>query len=251
MECNRVWFTSTVLISVASVDVKKINGLDPADAAREVFENQAFWWKRAEPARKVSTSWFESALAAVLDFFGGILAAIGDWLAKMLSSLWRALLGGPSGGTIWVWLIVVVLLAWLLWKLYPVIVSWLSGERLPATTREVTSWETLPEASQLFEQAGQAFRDGMNAEAIRLALLALIARLESRGLLRYDHTRTNREYQRELREQADVAAPFGEVARIYERVWYGRWPAGQAEAERAISVSGLVIHGKEAAPEHS
>ena len=114
---------------------------------------------------------------------------------------------------------------------------------------EGVTWQTLAEASDLFEQAGQAFRDGMHAEAIRLALLALIARLEKQGLLRYDTTRTNREYQVELRHRSELAACFGQLARIYERVWYGRVPAGRAEAEQAISLCGSVINREDLAPE--
>ena len=89
----------------------------------------------------------------------------------------------------------------------------------------------------------------MYADAIRLALLALIARLEKHGLLRYDTTRTNREYQRELRQRADLAACFGQLARIYERVWYGRASAGRAEAEQAIGLCGSVINREDLAPE--
>ena len=107
----------------------------------------------------------------------------------------------------------------------------------------------LAEATDLFAQAGQAFRDGKHAEAIRLALLALIARLEKQGLLRYDTTRTNREYQRELCQRADLAARFGQLARIYDRVWYGRASAGAAEAEQAISLCGSVINREDLVPE--
>jgi hypothetical protein len=89
----------------------------------------------------------------------------------------------------------------------------------------------------------------MYAEAIRLALLALIARLEKQGLLRYDTTRTNREYQMELRHRSELAACFGQLARIYERVWYGRVPAGRAEAEQAINLCGSVINREELAAE--
>ncbi len=38
----------------------------------------------------------------------------------------------------------------------------------------------------------------------------------------------------ELRPQGNLAASFGQLARIYERVWYGKMPAGPAEAEAAI-----------------
>ena len=91
----------------------------------------------------------------------------------------------------------------------------------PAPGTEVLS-QTLAEPADLYEQAVQAFRDGSHAEAIRLALLSLIARLEKQGRLRYDTTRTNREYQMELRPSSEIAACFGQLARIYERVWYGR-----------------------------
>ena len=112
------------------------------------------------------------------------------------------------------------------------------------------NWQALAEASDLFEQAGEAFAAGKYAEAIRLALLSLIARLEKQGLLRYDTTRTNREYQGELRRrESDLAACFGQLARIYERVWYGRLPAGRADAEQAIGLCGSLINGEDLAPE--
>ena len=113
-----------------------------------------------------------------------------------------------------VWLIAAVILAWAIWKLYPLLAYLpvdravlVAGRRRDEHGRE-RSWQTLPEPSDLFEQAGEAFRDGKYAEAIRLALLALIARLEKQGLLRYDTTRTNREYQRELRPTTELAASF-------------------------------------------
>ncbi len=109
--------------------------------------------------------------------------------------------------------------------------------------------QTLAEPADLYEQAVQAFRDGSHAEAIRLALLSLIARLEKQGRLRYDTTRTNREYQMELRPSSEIAACFGQLARIYERVWYGRAPAIPAEAERALSLSGSMLNTEDPAPE--
>ena len=76
-----------------------------------------------------------------------------------------------------------------------------------------------------------------------------IARLEKQGLLRYDTTRTNREYQRELRTGRTWPRRFGQLARIYERVWYGRASAGRAEAEQAIGLCGSVINREDLAPE--
>jgi hypothetical protein len=223
-------------------------GLDPAQAAADVFQNSDFWWKRIE-RRTVPTSWLESILRAVWDMLRQILGVIGDLIRRILQALFGAFTGVSSGGAVVVWLIVVALLGWSLWKLVPEIVRWLTAGAAAPSTSEPVSWQKLAEASELFAKAGQAFRDGLYAEAIRLALLALIAQLEQDGLLRYDTARTNREYLRELRDSSELAARFGRLARIYERVWYGRLSAHSAEAEQALRLCGSVINREELAPE--
>ena len=124
-----------------------------------------------------------------------------------------------------------------------------ASRSLAAGTQQGVAYETLAEASELFEESGQAFRDGLYADAIRLALLALIARLEKQGRLRYDTTRTNREYQADLRRRRSWPRASVNWRRIYERVWYGREPAGRAEAEQAILLCDSVVNGEELAPE--
>jgi hypothetical protein len=213
-----------------------------------VLQSPDFWWKRIE-RRTVPTSWLGSIITAVGDFVGRILAKIGELIGQILGSLFGIFRGGSSGGTLAVWTIVALLFAWSVWKLVPVIVRWL-GEGAPTrSAQHGVTWHALAEAAALFEQAGQAFREREYAEAIRLALLALIARLEKLGLLRYDTTRTNREYQRELRHMSDLAATFGQLARIYERAWYGRVAPGRGDAELAIRLCGSVINREDLAPE--
>jgi hypothetical protein len=197
----------------------------------------------------VSVSWFESILWAVWGSIRPSLERILEWLAALLAKLFGVFGGSYTGGASALWLIVAGILAWAAWKLVPAIVRWLSGGRPGRITHEEATWQPLAEANDLFAQAGQAFRDGLHAEAIRLALLALIARLEKQGLLRYDTTRTNREYQRELRQRAELAARFGQLARIYDRVWYGLEAAHAADAEQAISLCGSVINREDFAAE--
>jgi hypothetical protein len=215
--------------------------VDPARAAREVFEDQDFWWKRIEP-KTISTSWFEYNLASVLDLLSRILRAIIDPLATIMRGLFGLFTGARSGGTVVVWLIVVAFLAGSIWKLYPVIAGWLTGGGPAPKARHAVASQALAEASLLLERASLAFGNGMYADAIRLALLALIARLEKQGLLRYDTTRTNREYQIELGHTSELAARFGQLARIYDRVWYGRVTPDRAAAELAINLCRSVIN---------
>jgi hypothetical protein len=243
-----LWLATSAFPAIAAAPDSGHAGVDPARAAHDVFQDQSFWWKRIEP-RTVSLSWLQSILAAIWDSIRPTLERIFKWIAKFLAVLFRSFGGSYSGGASAIWLIVVGLLAWAAWKLVPAVVRWLSGRRPARITQEEAAWQPLAEATDLFAQAGQAFRDGKHAEAIRLALLALIARLEKQGLLRYDTTRTNREYQRELCQRADLATCFGQLARIYDRVWYGRASAGAAEAERAISLCGSVINREDLVPE--
>jgi hypothetical protein len=245
-----LWFVTPACQASADADAPAAGGagVDPAAAAREVLQGQDFWWKRIE-TRTVPTSWLGSFVDAVRDFFGRILARIRDlveWILKRLFGLFR---GGSGGGTMVIWVIVVALLAWSSLKLYPVIARWLGVSRPSPIAQGAVAWQPMAEAADLIEQAGRALREGMHAEAVRLALLALIARLEKQGRLRYDTTRTNREYQRDLRQTPELAACFGQLARIYERVWYGRMSAGPAEAEQAIRLCGSAIDGEGLAAE--
>jgi Domain of unknown function (DUF4129) len=224
------------------------SGVDPVRAAHDVFQDADFWWKRIE-ARPVSTSWLEWILGEALKFGVRVCQAIWDLIAKLLRSLFSVFGGASSGDSLVVWLIIVALLAWASWKIYPAILNWLKSRSSAPTAETAVTWQTLAEAADLFDQAGAAFRNGTYAESIRLALLALIARLEKQGLLRYDTTRTNREYQVELRRSSELAACFGQLARIYERVWYGRRSAERAEAEQAINLCGSVINREDLASE--
>ncbi len=234
-------------LSLAGAAPPGLAGVDPAVAAREVFQDQDYWWKRIE-TKTVPTSWLQSILQAIGEFMGRILRGILDAFLKILRSIFSVFSGAGGGGSAIVWVLLVVVLAWAIWKLYPVIVRWLmSGSTAPA--RDAVAWQTLPESADLYNEAGRALADGKNAEAIRLALLALIARLERRGLLRYDTSRTNLEYQMELRQRTELAALFGQLARIYDRVWYGRVSAGRAEAEQAIQLCGSAINREDLTPE--
>ncbi len=242
-----LWCVNALSQTIAGAPVSPPGNVDPARAARDVFQDQDFWWKRIEP-KTISPSWFEHYLATVLDLLGRVFNAIRDILAK-LRSLFGLATGAVTGGTVVVWLIVVAFIAGSVWKLYPLIAGWLTGSGPAPSARHVVASQTLAEASLLLEQAILALGNGMYADAIRLALLALIARLEKLGLLRYDTTRTNREYQIELRHTSELAGRFGQLARIYDRAWYGRMAPDRAAAELAINLCRSVINWEGLTPE--
>ncbi len=241
-----MWLSAPARLSAAAAAA---GATDPAQAARDVFQDPQFWWKRVE-TKTVDTSWMVSIAEVLAKLLARILGGLGEWIGWLLKRLFRFAIGGGETGRVLVWVIVAVLLVWVVWMLLPVVLRWLGALPSPRTSgASPARMEVLPESADLFEQAGLALRDGHHAEAIRLALLALIARLEKRGMLRYDTSRTNREYQRELTPSAEIAAGFGRLARIYDRVWYGGRPAGREDAEQAIGLCHTMIAGEGLAAE--
>lgn len=242
-----IWLATGFADTPSAENPQRLAGPDPARAVEEVFQDPAFWWKRIEP-REVSLSWPEKVFRAIIRFLGWLIEAFWDLLASLFRNLFGVFTGDWSVGNSIVWLAVLAILAWSLWKLAPIVARWLASGGRAADPRQMVDWQTLAEADVLSEQAARALRAGQYAEAIRFALLALIASLQQRGLLRFDPARTNREYQSELRHVPELAAPFGQLALIYERVWYGRLPARPDDAERAIRLSGSLIDTKRTEP---
>lgn len=57
--------------------------------------------------------------------------------------------------------------------------------------------------------------------AIRYLYLSSLLVLDEQGLLRYDRSRTNREYLRSLSSKPELANPLRDVIDVFDRVWYG------------------------------
>jgi len=76
--------------------------------------------------------------------------------------------------------------------------------------------------------------------AVRYLYLSSLLHLEERGVLRYDRSKTNREYLRSVTRQPEVAAILGPVIEVFDRVWYGFQPLDEAAYARyAAQVSEL------------
>jgi hypothetical protein len=60
--------------------------------------------------------------------------------------------------------------------------------------------------------------------AVRYLYLSALLVLEERGLLRYDRTKTNREYLRSLANLPELATNLRQVVEVFDQVWYGFQP---------------------------
>ncbi|RKG98070.1 DUF4129 domain-containing protein, partial [Corallococcus sp. CA053C] len=68
---------------------------------------------------------------------------------------------------------------------------------------------------------------GEYREAVRNLYLALLSRLHRDGAILYDETLSNWDYLRAFRGRPEVKAPFRELTRRFDFVWYGNLPVGQ------------------------
>ncbi len=97
----------------------------------------------------------------------------------------------------------------------------------PAREQEVAN-VPLPEnrsADELWREAEALAGKGQYREAVRLLYLAVLFVLDRKRLLRYEPTRTNGEYVRQVRlaeeAPAELHAPFERLTALFERKWYG------------------------------
>ena len=78
------------------------------------------------------------------------------------------------------------------------------------------------------EQAGS----GDYRSAVRYLYLSALLHMEERGLLRYDRSKTNREYLRSVAQQPNLENRLRDVVEIFDRVWYGYQPLDEAAYAR-------------------
>jgi len=57
--------------------------------------------------------------------------------------------------------------------------------------------------------------------AVRYLYLSSLLILDEHGVLRYDRSRTNREYLRSVSSKPELAKPLSDVIDVFDRVWYG------------------------------
>ena len=70
-------------------------------------------------------------------------------------------------------------------------------------------------------QRGPLSTQGDYRTAVRYLYLSSLLVLDEQGLLRYDRSRTNREYLRSVSSRPELAIPLRKVIDVFDRVWYG------------------------------
>jgi hypothetical protein len=76
-------------------------------------------------------------------------------------------------------------------------------------------------AEDAFEKAQSLSRGGDYRSAVRYLYLSSLLLLDERNILRYDRSKTNREYLRSVSNSPELAQPLSEVIEVFDDVWYG------------------------------
>jgi len=72
-----------------------------------------------------------------------------------------------------------------------------------------------------FQRAETLSTQGDYRNAIRYLYLSSLLVLDEQGVMRYDRSRTNREYLRSVSSRPELAKPLRDVIDVFDRVWYG------------------------------
>lgn len=81
--------------------------------------------------------------------------------------------------------------------------------------------EALLSSKGALKRAETLSTQGDYRNAIRYLYLSSLLVLDEQGLMRYDRSRTNREYLRSISSKPELAKPLQDVIDVFDRVWYG------------------------------
>jgi hypothetical protein len=150
-----------------------------------------------------------------------------EWLNSVLSSVG---IGGSSAIQWVVGLVGTLILALVLFYVLRGLVGNVSYE---------TAWQDgdvdfleIISAEGAARRAEETARLGDYRSAVRWLYLSSLLVLEERGLLRYDRSRTNREYLRSVAHLPELSAVLRDVIDVFDRVWYGIAPIDEADFTR-------------------
>jgi hypothetical protein len=87
-------------------------------------------------------------------------------------------------------------------------------------TEEAANDEMLTSRGAL-KRAETLSTQGDYRNAVRYLYLSSLLVLDEQGLMRYDRSRTNREYLRSVSARPELADPLRKVIDVFDRVWYG------------------------------
>ena len=195
---------------------------------------------------------FRDWLRDLLGSFGRALGRLGREISRWLASLFPHVSGIPTGGTgeistvaqILSWVTIVgaatvltLILVKIIARRRPVTPPAVpAAAPAPDLESEETTADQLPDDEWL-RLARQKVDEGDLRQALRALFLAALSLLGAQGLVLIRKSKSNFDYERELRRKLDTASGLDEIfsadRKLFERCWYGAHPVSIAEFEQS------------------
>jgi hypothetical protein len=192
-------------------------------AARRDYPAAQFTAKDIQPLNEILVrpefQWKEQAPNPINDWFQKLVNRFFAWLDKLFPNREvTAQVGSGPGWSLASTLAVILLALILAYVFRGLFADLITDARLNG---DGDSGDEILTADAAFQRAQSLSRGGEYRSAVRYLYLSSLLLLDERGLLRYDRTRTNREYLRTISDSPELAQPLTEVIEVFDNVWYG------------------------------
>lgn len=181
---------------------KAVFTLQDVEPLRQILTRPEFQWDRGQTLEL--PAWLRNALDSIGDFFDRVIFGIVDLIYE--------------GRVLWMILALVLFVFSLVYISRNLSRSLIQDAQLDGEDGDdaalLTSKGALQRAQMLSTQ-------GDYRNAVRYLYLSSLLVLDEQGLLRYDRSRTNREYLRSVSSRPELANPLRDVIDVFDRVWYG------------------------------
>lgn len=207
------------LLNASQPDIERISGLfDALLAAHKNYPSKIYTAQDLEPLHEILSGsefqWKVKGPNPVSEFLDRIFRQFLEWLNKILGGRGITIGGSPS----LLYTVAVIALCIVLFFVFRTLfVDFINEARLA----EENIAEELLTSESAFQKAQELSRGGDYRSAVRFLYLSSLLLLDERGLLRYDRSKTNREYLRSLSDSPDLEKPLSEVIEVFDEVWYG------------------------------
>jgi len=201
-------------------DVKRLETLmDTLLKAHEEFPQEVFTIQDIEPLKEILArpefQWESAQAAPTPAWLQSILDFINDLLDRLTYGVQNTVYYGRVPLII---LAVVVFLISLYFISQNLSRNLVRDAQLAAENGDD---DALLTSSGAMQRAQTLSSQGDYRNAVRYLYLSSLLVLDERGLLRYDRSRTNREYLRSVSSKPELSKPLGDVIDVFDRVWYG------------------------------
>lgn len=195
------------------------NLFDALSRAHEEYPQKVFTIRDVEPLKEILArpefQWQEAQTVEMPDWLGDLLEGFFNLMERIAFGVWNTL----YHGRVFFITAAVLLFAFSLFYISRSLSRSLVREAQLAS--EGGDEDNVLTSKGAMQRAQTLSEKGDYRNAIRYLYLSSLLVLDEQGLLRYDRSRTNREYLRSISSKPDLMNPLRDVIDVFDRVWYG------------------------------